>query len=53
MPKKGAKKQAVGWTAYALVEADLKKVKKEGFLVQSSEIIFPTTEVIPTSPPGF
>jgi hypothetical protein len=49
MAKKGAKKQAVGWTASALMEADLKKVKKEGFLAESAEIIFLTTEVIPTA----
>jgi hypothetical protein len=53
MAKKGAKKQATGWTATALVEADLKKVKKEGFLAESAEIIFPSTEVIPTPPLGF
>jgi hypothetical protein len=28
MAKKGTKKQALGWTASALDEADLKKVKK-------------------------
>jgi hypothetical protein len=53
MAKKGAKKQDVGWTATVLVEADLKKVKKEGFLVESAEVIFPSTEVIPLPPPGF
>jgi hypothetical protein len=53
MAKKGAKKQAVGWTATALVEADLKKVKKEGFLAESVDVIFPSTEVIPAPPPGF
>jgi hypothetical protein len=53
MAKKGAKKQAVGWTASALMEADLKKVKKEGFLAESIEIIFPNIKVIPAPPPGF
>jgi hypothetical protein len=28
-------------------------VKKEGFLAESAEIIFPSTEVIPAPPPGF
>jgi hypothetical protein len=51
MVKKGAKKQASGWTTTALVEADLKKVKKEGFLVESIEVIFPSTEVIPAPTP--
>jgi hypothetical protein len=49
MAKKGAKKQALGWTASALEEVDLKKVKKEGFLSASMEIIFPSDEVIDTS----
>jgi hypothetical protein len=53
MANKRAKKQAAGWTATALMEADLKKVKKEGFLAKSAEIIFPSTEVIPAPPPGF
>jgi hypothetical protein len=53
MAKKGAKKQALGWSASALDEADLKKVKKEGFLSASAEIIFPSDEVIPAPPPGF
>jgi hypothetical protein len=34
------------------VEADLKKVNKEGFLAESTEVIFPSTKVIPT-PSGF
>jgi hypothetical protein len=36
MAKKGAKKQALGWTASALHVSDLEKVKKEGFLVEST-----------------
>jgi hypothetical protein len=40
MVKKGAKKQALGCTASALNEVDLKKVKKEGFRAESAEIIF-------------
>jgi hypothetical protein len=40
MVKKDAKKQALGYTASALDEVDLKKVKKEGFLAESVEIIF-------------
>jgi hypothetical protein len=53
MAKKSAKKQATGWTATALVEAVLKKVKKLGFLVESEEVIFPSIEVIPAPPSGF
>jgi hypothetical protein len=53
MAKKGAKKQVVGWTASIADEADLKKARKEGFLAQYAEVIFPSTEVIPALPPGF
>jgi hypothetical protein len=53
MAKKGAKKQAVGWIASAFVEMDLKKLKKEGFLAEYVEVIFPHTEVIPVPPLGF
>jgi hypothetical protein len=53
MAKKGVKKQVVGWTTSTLVEADLKKVKKEGFLAESAEVIFPNTKVIPAPLPGF
>jgi hypothetical protein len=53
MAKKGAKKQALGWTTSALDEADLKKVKREGFLSASVEIVFPRDEVIPAPPLGF
>jgi hypothetical protein len=35
------------------LEVDLSKLKKEGFLVQSVEVIFPSTEVIPAPQPGF
>jgi hypothetical protein len=53
MAKKGTKKQAMGWTPSAFVETNLKKMKKEGFLAESIEVIFPSTEVIPATPPGF
>jgi hypothetical protein len=53
MANKGAKKQALSWTASAFLETDLKKMKKEGFLAESAEVIFPSTAVIPAPPPGF
>jgi hypothetical protein len=53
MAKKGVKKQAVGWTASSFLEVDLAKMKKEGFLAQSAEVIFPSAEVIPAPQPGF
>jgi hypothetical protein len=49
--KKDVKKQAMGWTAFT--EVILKKVKKQGFLAESAEVIFPSTEVIPTPSLGF
>jgi hypothetical protein len=54
MMKKGRKKQALGWIPSAFDEADLKKVKKEGFLAESMEIVFPGTEPIlaPSPPPA-
>jgi hypothetical protein len=52
MMKKDGKKQALGWIPSTFDEADLKKVKKEGFLAESMEIVFPGTEPIPApSPP--
>jgi hypothetical protein len=35
------------------METDLEKAKEEGFLAASSEVIFPSTEVIPHPQPGF
>jgi hypothetical protein len=35
------------------METDLKKMKKKGFLAESAEVIFPSTEVIPAQPPVF
>jgi hypothetical protein len=43
MVKMGAKNPALGWTASALDEADLKKVKKEGFLPASTRSSSPAT----------
>jgi hypothetical protein len=53
MAKKGTKKQALGWTSSAFKEMDLKKAKKEGFLAEFTEIVFPSTEVIPAQPARF
>jgi hypothetical protein len=53
MAKKGAKKQAVGWTGSSIADVDLAKMKKEWFLAESAEVIFPSTEVIPAPPPRF
>jgi hypothetical protein len=42
MAKKGTKKQTLGWIPSSFDATDLKKVKKEGFLSESVEILFPT-----------
>jgi hypothetical protein len=41
------------WAGLLPLSTDLKKVKKEGFMVEFAEIVFPSTEVIPTPPLGF
>jgi hypothetical protein len=53
MANKGMKKQALGWIPSSFDDADLEKVKKEGFLSESVEIIFPRNEAIPSPPAGF
>jgi hypothetical protein len=53
MTKKGTKKQTLGWIPLSFDETDLKKAKKEGFLSESAEIIFPRDEVVPAPPTGY
>jgi hypothetical protein len=53
MAKKGTKKQALGWIPSSFDDTDLKKAKREGFLSESAEIIFPRDEAIPSPPTGF
>jgi hypothetical protein len=53
MAKKGTKKQALGWIPSSFNDTDLKKAKREGFLSESTEIIFPRDEAIPSPPTGF
>jgi hypothetical protein len=53
MAKKGTKKQSLGWIPSAFDDADLKKAKREGFMSESLEIVFPSTEAIPSLPAGF
>jgi hypothetical protein len=38
MMKHSIKKQAAGWTASNIIEADLKKAKKDRFLSKSAEV---------------
>jgi hypothetical protein len=53
MAKKGTKKQTLGWIPLSFDETDLKKAKKERFLSESVEIIFPRDEVVPAPPAGY
>jgi hypothetical protein len=53
MAKKSMKKQAVGWTMSSLMDVDLAKAKEEGFLVASTLVVFPSTELVPHPQPGF
>jgi hypothetical protein len=53
MVKKGMNKQALGWIPSFFEDADLKKAKREGFMSASPEIVFPTTEAIPSPSAGF
>jgi hypothetical protein len=43
----------LGWIPSSFDDGDLKKTKKEGFLPASVEIVFPSTESIPSPPAGF
>jgi hypothetical protein len=53
MAKKGMKKQALGWIPSSFDGMDLKKAKREGFLPASMEVIFRSTEAIPSPPAEF
>jgi hypothetical protein len=53
MAKKGTKKQTLGWIPSSFDETDLKIARKEGFLSESMEIIFPRDKAIPAPPTGY
>jgi hypothetical protein len=53
MVKLSHEKQAASWTVSKITDVDRKKIKKEGFLAQSAEIIFPGSEVILRPQDGF
>jgi hypothetical protein len=53
MAKKGMKKQAPNWIPSSFDETDLKKAKKEGFLLESAAIIFPGDKTVPAPPVGY
>jgi hypothetical protein len=53
MVKKGDKKMALKWVPSSLDEPDLKKAKKEGFLLAAVPVIFPGEEHVPKPPKGY
>jgi hypothetical protein len=53
MVKKGMKKKNLGWIPSSFDDADQKKAKREGFLLESVEIVFPSTEAVLALPMGF
>jgi hypothetical protein len=53
MAKKGTKKKNLGWIPSSFDETDLKKPKKEGFLSESAEVIFPRDEAGLAPPAGY
>jgi hypothetical protein len=53
MAKKGTKKLALNWVPSSFDQADPMKAKKEGFLPESTVVIFPRDEAIPRPPVGY
>jgi ParB-like chromosome segregation protein Spo0J len=53
MTKHSVKKQVAGWTASKTTEADLKKVKKDGFLSKSAEASSPAMRSFPAQTKAF
>jgi hypothetical protein len=53
MAKHSSKKQALGWVGSKILESDLTKEKEEGFLTESTKIIFPSNETIPRPQDGY
>jgi hypothetical protein len=53
MVKKGSGKMALNWVPSSFEDADLKKLKKEGFLSEAAPVIFPGDEHVPKLPKGY
>jgi hypothetical protein len=53
MVKKGGNKMALKWVPSLFEESDLKKAKKDGFLLETAPIIFPSDEHVPLPPKGY
>jgi hypothetical protein len=52
MTKKGSSSVATKWALSSFEESDLKKAKKEGFLLESALIVFLGNERVPKPPSG-
>jgi hypothetical protein len=53
MTKKGSSSVATQWVPSSFKESDMKKAKKEGFLLESAPIVFPGNERVPKPPSGY
>jgi hypothetical protein len=53
MVKKGSNKMAIKWVPSSFEESNLKKAKKDGFLPETAQVIFPGDECVPTPPKGY
>jgi hypothetical protein len=53
MVKKGGNKMALKWVPLSFEESDLKKDKKDGFLLEAAPIIFPGDERVPSPLQGY
>jgi hypothetical protein len=53
MVKKWGDKTTLKLVTSSFEESDLKKAKKEGFLLEAALIIFPSDERVPTPPKGY
>jgi hypothetical protein len=52
MTKHSIKKQAARWAASKFTKADLKKARKDRFLYNSVEVVFPDDDIIPRPSEG-
>jgi hypothetical protein len=53
MAKKKSTNAATSWVLLEFEQADLTKARKEGFLIERDQVIFPSSERIPKPPSGY
>jgi hypothetical protein len=53
MVKKGGNKMTLKWVPSSFEESDLKKAKKDGFLLEVAPVIFPGDERVPSPLKGY